>query len=140
MYGRITEGRILVPEVKEIRRLAPEPVEPLGSKKRKRSTRSKSKAPAEYPDPNPEKGWDDETNTHCEVLGYPDGQPRMRREFCTFGFHVWLTYSSRYRMYGTNGECPAGCKQQLVLRKDLRRWEFHGCWTDAYSTAKSKDI
>ncbi|PBK93241.1 hypothetical protein ARMGADRAFT_992935 [Armillaria gallica] len=83
VYGRITEGRILVPEVKEIRRLAPEPVEPLGSKKRKRSTRSKSKAPAEYPDPNPEKGWDDETNTHCEVLGYPDGQPRMRRIACT---------------------------------------------------------
>ncbi|KAK0496788.1 Mif2/CENP-C like-domain-containing protein [Armillaria luteobubalina] len=83
VYGRITEGRILVPEVKEIRRLAPEPVEPLGAKKRKRSTRSKSKAPAEYPDPNPEKGWDDETNTHCEVLGYPDGQPRMRRIACT---------------------------------------------------------
>ncbi|KAK0463561.1 Mif2/CENP-C like-domain-containing protein [Desarmillaria tabescens] len=83
VYGRVTEGRILVPEVKEIRRLAPEPVEPLGAKKRKRSTRSKSKAPAEYADPNPEKGWDDETNTHCEVLGYPDGQPRMRRIACT---------------------------------------------------------
>ncbi|KAK0211255.1 Mif2/CENP-C like-domain-containing protein [Desarmillaria ectypa] len=83
VYGRVTEGRILVPEVREIRRLAPEPIEPLGSKKRKRSTRSQSKVPAEYPDPNPEKGWDDETNTHCEVLGYPDGQPRLRRIACT---------------------------------------------------------
>ncbi|KAG7448335.1 uncharacterized protein BT62DRAFT_930421 [Guyanagaster necrorhizus] len=126
VYGRITEGRILVPEVREIRRLAPEPIEPLGSKKRKRSTRSKSKAPVEYPDPNPEKGWDDETNTHCEVLTYPDGQPRLRRIACTARMvNVQQAGNSNWffeKIFGDGNFMAAG--QMLIpprSRKDSKR-------------------
>ncbi|KAK0196519.1 Mif2/CENP-C like-domain-containing protein [Armillaria mellea] len=71
VYGRITEGRILVPEVKEIRRR--ERDQPEARVKHLRS----------IPILTQRKAGTDETNTHCEVLGYPDGQPRMRRIACT---------------------------------------------------------
>ncbi|TRM59181.1 Mif2/CENP-C like-domain-containing protein [Schizophyllum amplum] len=73
VYGRTeSHAPVLTAPIKEIRRIAPEPVVPLGQKRRRGTAKPRSKsaagktatpAPASAVGPaNPEEGWDDETD------------------------------------------------------------------------------
>jgi centromere protein C len=60
VYGRTeSSGPILVPTIKEIRRIPSEPPVPLGINKKKRKYKKNST--------NPEQGWDDDTLPNGEV-------------------------------------------------------------------------
>lgn len=81
MYGKSeSSGPILVPAIREIRRIPKEEPIPLGlAGKRKRA---KSKAPSEVPIPppynNPEEGMDDDTPSQAPVIFYPTGEVKPR--------------------------------------------------------------
>ncbi|KAF9268341.1 hypothetical protein L218DRAFT_853608, partial [Marasmius fiardii PR-910] len=81
VYGRPTHknGQILVPHIREIVRIPEDPVEPLG-KKRKRATRSRSRAP----DPGgfPEEGWDIDSSEHGSVIDWKTKELIEKRIAC----------------------------------------------------------
>ncbi|EEB87204.1 hypothetical protein MPER_15542, partial [Moniliophthora perniciosa FA553] len=92
VYGRPSRQseHILVPHIKEIIRIPEEPVEPLG-KRRKRSTRSRSRAlgggtatpaPSDDPDDFPEKGWDDDTPERGLVIDWRTKELVEKRIAC----------------------------------------------------------
>ncbi|EPQ57776.1 hypothetical protein GLOTRDRAFT_136648 [Gloeophyllum trabeum ATCC 11539] len=89
VYGRRDSGVTYVPHIKEIIRLPKEPVQPLGKAGRKgrKKTREGSRAKtgtAEpevevVPAPNPEEGWDDQTEPKGIILDYVTKQEVERR-------------------------------------------------------------
>ncbi|THH01669.1 hypothetical protein EW026_g1097 [Hermanssonia centrifuga] len=83
VYGRRENGQCLVPNIKEIRRVPKEEVQPLGAKhRRKRQTRSKSQSITEPEIPmiyNPEEGWDMDTKAEGVVVDYETKQEVTRR-------------------------------------------------------------
>ncbi|KAL0575895.1 mitotic fidelity of chromosome transmission-related protein [Marasmius crinis-equi] len=82
VYGRPTRtnGQILVPHIREIIRIPEEAAEPLAGKKRKRATRSRSRAPD--PDGNPEEGWDIDSVERGEVIDWKTKLPVEKRIAC----------------------------------------------------------
>ena len=82
VYGRRESGVTLVPQIKEIRRVPKEHVEPLAKKhKRKRNTRSQSRT-TEYIVFNPEEGWDADTPQQGVVIDFVTHEEVQRRENC----------------------------------------------------------
>ncbi|KAF8884784.1 Mif2/CENP-C like-domain-containing protein [Infundibulicybe gibba] len=73
VYGRSEHGPTLVPNVKEIHRIPKDLPVPLGSKRKRTRARSKSKVP------NPEEGWDKDTEPQAIVLDYNTGEEVQRR-------------------------------------------------------------
>ncbi|TFK36420.1 Mif2/CENP-C like-domain-containing protein [Crucibulum laeve] len=90
VYGKTeSSGPVLVPPIREIRRIPKENPEPLGTKRKRGSTRARSRSAkpqenaAMHPPIagvvlNPEEGWDDDTDPTCTVLSYDD-QVEVRR-------------------------------------------------------------
>ncbi len=104
VYGRRENGQCLVPNIKEIRRVPKEEVQPLGAKhRRKRQTRSKSQSITEPEIPmiyNPEEGWDMDTKAEGVVVDYETKQEVTRRKL-TYPVKVtetnWIPF--RRRLY-----------------------------------------
>lgn len=73
VYGRTeSSGPILVPTIREIRRIPSEPPVPLGAKQKKRKYKKNSA--------NPEEGWDDDTLPNGEVFDMERRCVVQRRE------------------------------------------------------------
>ncbi|KAI9065444.1 hypothetical protein FKP32DRAFT_495726 [Trametes sanguinea] len=87
VYGRRESGKCLVPSIKEIHRIPQVKPEPLGARKKRGSSRRKSRTATAEPEVqqvvvyDPEEGWDDQTDPHCEVLEYGEDKEVMRREY-----------------------------------------------------------
>lgn len=87
VYGRTgSSGPILVPTIKEIRRIPSEKPMPLGQKKRgyaraRSKTADDKAASAVY---NPEEGWDDETDPVGEVYDLDKQAIVVRRKRTVF--------------------------------------------------------
>ncbi|OSD08443.1 hypothetical protein PYCCODRAFT_1429509 [Trametes coccinea BRFM310] len=85
VYGRRESGKCLVPSIKEIHRIPQVKPEPLGARKKRASSRRKSRTATAEPEIqqvvvyDPEEGWDDQTDPHCEVLEYGEEKEVMRR-------------------------------------------------------------
>ncbi|KDR73744.1 hypothetical protein GALMADRAFT_251561 [Galerina marginata CBS 339.88] len=91
VYGRTEHsGPVLVPPIREIRRIPKDETIPLGAKRKRGSTRARSRSrqavdPDEYDVPpplpvvNPEEGWDDETQALCTVLHFTTKEEVERR-------------------------------------------------------------
>ncbi|CDO73663.1 hypothetical protein BN946_scf185014.g133 [Trametes cinnabarina] len=85
VYGRRESGKCLVPSIKEIHRIPQVKPEPLGARKKRGSSRRKSRTATAEPEVqqvivyDPEEGWDDETDPHCEVLEYGDNKEVTKR-------------------------------------------------------------
>ncbi|KZT23972.1 hypothetical protein NEOLEDRAFT_1068473 [Neolentinus lepideus HHB14362 ss-1] len=87
VYGRRENGVTYVPHIKEIIRLPKEPVQLLGAAGRKARKRRTSRAksgtadpePEEVPNPNPEEGWDDQTEPKGTTVDYVTKQEVERR-------------------------------------------------------------
>lgn len=99
VYGRPNNasGPVLVAPIKEIIRLPKEDAEPLGGKRKRGTTRPRSRSksarpidPDDYdippaaPVPNPEEGWDDDTQSTCRVLHFTDKSEVERRKRLLF--------------------------------------------------------
>lgn len=94
VYGRsATNVPILVPQIKEIVRIPKAQPEPLGAKRKRGASmraRSRSRAvgaeedqiPPALPVPNPEEGWDDDTDPVCTVIHFTSQEEVMRRTVC----------------------------------------------------------
>ncbi|TFK46651.1 hypothetical protein OE88DRAFT_1707180 [Heliocybe sulcata] len=88
VYGRRENGVTFVPHIKEIIRLPKEPVKLLGAAgrkggKRRAASRAKSGTAEpeleEVPNPNPEEGWDDQTDPKGMIVDYITRQEVERR-------------------------------------------------------------
>lgn len=120
IYGRTGSGRVLVPSIKEIKRIPKEAPVPLGKRKRG-TTRTRSKSRGGYTT-NPEEGWDDETEQQCVVLEYPHGSEVKRRAFgfWLLSFELLILWGARrYCVYGSDGARQTRCEQRLVLPEGL---------------------
>ena len=91
VYGRTPHsGPILVPQIKEIIRIPKDVSLPLGSKRKRGSTRvrSHSKVPEAVEDVilpalpvvDPEEGWDDDTESKCTVIHFASKEEVERRK------------------------------------------------------------
>ena len=82
-------GLIFVPQIKEIVRIPKEVSLPLGSKRKRGSTRARSHrkvpeavedvVPPALPVVNPEDGWDDDTEAKCTVIHFTSKEEVERR-------------------------------------------------------------
>ncbi|KAI1788403.1 Mif2/CENP-C like-domain-containing protein [Ganoderma leucocontextum] len=86
VYGRPGSGPCFVPSIREIHRIPEAKPEPLGAKRRRGGARKKSSRNSATAEPeqvlvyDPEEGWDDETDPHCQVLEFgEDGKEVERR-------------------------------------------------------------
>ena len=89
VYGRTNHSAsILVPQVKEIIRIPKEASVPLGSKRKRGSTRARSQSkvervegviPPALPVLDPEEGWDDDTEAKCTVIHFTSQEEVERR-------------------------------------------------------------
>ena len=85
VYGRTSHtGPILVPQIKEIIRIPKEVSVPLGTKRKRGSTRARSQSKVEavevnIPRVDPEEGWDDDTEAKCTVIHYTSKEEVERR-------------------------------------------------------------
>jgi centromere protein C len=75
-----------VPEIKEIIRIPKEASLPLGTKRKRGSTRARSHSkavegviPPALPVVDPEEGWDDDTEASCTVMHYTSKEEVERR-------------------------------------------------------------
>ena len=90
VYGRTSHsGPILVPQIKEIVRIPKEVSLPLGTKRKRGSTRARSRSkvsetvegviPPALPVVDPEEGWDDDTEAKCTVIHFTSKEEVERR-------------------------------------------------------------
>ena len=87
VYGRTSHsGPILVPQIKEIIRIPKEVAVPLGTKRKRGSTRARSQSkavegviPPALPVVDPEEGWDDNTDPKCTVIHFTSKEEVERR-------------------------------------------------------------
>lgn len=90
VYGRTSHsGPILVPQIKEIIRIPKEASVPLGTKRKRGSTRARSQSklveamegviPPALPVVDPEEGWDDNTEAKCTVIHFTSQEEVERR-------------------------------------------------------------
>ena len=85
VYGRTSHtGPILVPQIKEIIRIPKGVSVPLGTKRKRGSTRARSQSKVEavevnIPRVDPEEGWDDDTEAKCTVIHYTSKEEVERR-------------------------------------------------------------
>ena len=86
VYGKTSHSSpILVPQIKEIIRIPKEASVPLGTKRKRGSTRARSQSKVEVvegiipPPIDPEQGWDDDTEAKCTVIHYTSKAEVERR-------------------------------------------------------------
>ncbi|KAJ3747254.1 Mif2/CENP-C like-domain-containing protein [Lentinula detonsa] len=80
VYERPTHGTVLVPHIKEIIRIPEEPKEPLGKHAKRKRGRSKTVQLSDQP--NPEEGWDHNTNSVVTVMDWKTKEPKEKRIIC----------------------------------------------------------
>ncbi|KXN91457.1 Centromere protein 3 [Leucoagaricus sp. SymC.cos] len=125
VYGRTnTSGPILVPNIKEIRRIPVDKPEPLGQRRRgynraRSKTADDKLAPAVY---NPEDGWDDATDPFGEVYDL-DKQALVVRRLAWTQKRVSLTKAAKSdwsfeKVFGDSDFVAAG---QLLIPPDCRK-------------------